>query len=426
MLTPNNYEMHYAAKGEQRIADWTNNQRFDVVIQCSISPQEERYIQTFLEYTLQETFTEVYLCGIMRLLKPGGSFCLTGSAAEHQTININFAEINGAHKQTTLQGNVLQVWSRQELMKYTSQRFKVAMWSDDQYQYTLNDLTINCEMYFNEENVNSVKTPSELIDLSVIDFYVQCINVWCRRQGRTPIPRVRLAKTNLFKWMSWIGEDAALDPSFQLFFRQMDALEKDTIFLSPVHRSTTVDGKQKTGHWNRLPFHLNGHLPSFLIGILNMVHDRRLWIWDSLGRTSYYTDLGFDVFQATLVQTGWKVEFKDCKQQVESECAVATLQNAEALMVGATMGFVDWYQMDVEKLQNVFSNVGARRVLAEFLEHMSPRCENWFDVVMTMNPSGCFWNLTILKKKCPVTLCSQKYPKLGNNKAPIVCGTNGL
>ena len=74
------------------------------------------------------------------------------------------------------------------------------------------------------------------------------------------------------------------------------------------------------------------------------------------------------------------------------------VQNAEALMVGATMGFVDWHQMKVQKLQKVLSNVGARQVLAEFLEYMSPRCENWFDVVMAMNPSGHFWNLTILKK----------------------------
>ena len=132
-----------------------------------------------------------------------------------------------------------------------------------------------------------------------------------------------------------------------------------------------------------------------------MPDNRRLWIWDSLGSThSYYETPEFESFQARLQDNGWKVELKHCKQQVENECVVATLQNAEALMVGATLGLVDWNNRDwkLEKLQNVMANAGARRLLAGFLEHMRPRCENWFDVVMGRNPSGYFWNLTLLKK----------------------------
>ena len=232
--------MHYAAKGEQWSAEWTNNQRFDVVIQYSISPQEEHYIEPFLEYTLQETFTEVYVCGLIRLLKPGGLFCFTGSAADHHNLNTNFAEVDTDREPIQLQGSTLPVWSRQALMKYTSQHFKVAIWSDELRAYNLSTFPTNCDVYFDEETVNSVKTPGKIIDVRVIDFYVQCINVWSHHQAGTPTPRVRLAKRGLMNWTSWMIADQV--EGVNLLIQQTDALEQDTIFLSPVYRAE---------HWNR-------------------------------------------------------------------------------------------------------------------------------------------------------------------------------
>ena len=230
-------------------------------MQCSVSLQEKPYIQNLSEETLQGNFTEVYLCGIIRLLKPGGLFCITGAAADDYSLIAHFLQINDPMVDD-LQGMVVQKRRREALMKYTSEHFKVAEWSTNVHRYSVPNMTWDCATYFDEHTINNVRTPKKDIDESVIDFYVQCINVWCRRQGGTPQPRVRLAKTGLLNWMSWMSEDnddvqKTVDAA-QLFIQQMDALEKNTIFLSPVHRYNTKEKNASQnkpgGHWNRCPF----------------------------------------------------------------------------------------------------------------------------------------------------------------------------
>ena len=121
-----------------------------------------------------------------------------------------------------------------------------------------------------------------------------------------------------------------------------------------------------------------------------MLGDRRLWIWDSLGKSAYYQEEEFRSFTKLLERRWWKVVFNHCKPQVEQECAVATLQNAEALMVHAMLGPIHWDTVNVEVLQDPMTNTNARQILAKFLAEIHPKCENWFDVVMGMTPSGCF------------------------------------